>query len=55
VARHARLALAEDLGEFADGQLAARAQDEEPQPGRLGDGAQGGKQLVHRCGDPCRR
>ena len=48
MSRHARLALPEDLRELADGQLAPRAQHQQPQPRRLRDGAQGGKQRLHR-------
>jgi hypothetical protein len=53
--RHARLALPEDLRQFADRQLAARAQNQEPQPGRFRGGAQCEQQFVHRCaGLDCR-
>ena len=45
--RHARLALPEDLGQFADGQFPAGAQHGEPQPGRLGHRAQRCQQMFH--------
>ncbi len=47
VARHARLALAENVGQLAHGQLALGAQRQKPEPGRLGGGAQGGQKLFH--------
>ena len=52
MARHARLALAEDLGQLADSQLAARAQDDEPKPGRLGNRAQRSQKVLHQPGPP---
>ena len=36
MARYARLALPEDLSQLADGELAAGAEDDEPQTSRLG-------------------
>ena len=53
--RHARLTLPEDLRQFADGQLAARAQNQEPQARGFSGGAQGEQQLVHRCAGLDRR
>ena len=53
--RHTRLALPQDLGQFADRQLAAGAEHDEPQPGRLGDRTQGSEQLLHRLGFLFRR
>ena len=44
MARDARLALPENLGQFGDGQLAAGAQHEKPQPRRLGRRAQRAEQ-----------
>ena len=48
MARHARLALPEDLRQFADRQLAAGAQNQEAQSRRLGHRAQGGEHFAHR-------
>ena len=48
MAGNARLALPEDLRQFADRQLAAGAQHQEAQPRRLGHRAQGGEHLAHR-------
>ena len=50
VARNPWLALPEDLCQLADGELAARAQDHEPKPGRLGHCTQCGQQVLHRRG-----
>ena len=41
VARHARLALAEDVGQLADGQLHDPQQGEDAQPRRVGQGREG--------------
>ena len=46
VARDARLALAEHLGELADGPLALAAEHQQAQAAGLGDGAQAGEQGV---------
>jgi hypothetical protein len=43
MSRYPRLTLPENLGQFADGQLATRAQYDKPQSSRLGDCAQGGQ------------
>jgi hypothetical protein len=44
---HARLALAEDLGELGDVELAVRQDEEQPQPGFFADRPQTGQQLLH--------
>src|SRR3954469_5397936 len=51
MARNAGLALPEDLGQLADRELAPRAQDDEPKPGRLGNCAQCSQQMLHRQQD----
>jgi len=47
VTREPGLGLAEDLGEVGDAPFAGGAERDEPQPCRLGDGAQGGEYLIH--------
>ena len=48
VSRHARLALAEHLGQLGHGELAVREDGEQPQPGRLGYGAEVGQEAIER-------
>src|ERR1700726_3137447 len=48
MARNPGLALPEDLRQLADSELAARAQDDEPKPGRLGNCAQCSQQVLHQ-------
>ncbi len=48
VAGQPGLRLAQDLGELHDAERAPRRQREQPQPGRLGAGAQGEEERVHR-------
>ncbi len=43
----ARLALAQDLGQFADVGLAMGEEEQNPDTGRLGSGAQSGQQFIH--------
>src|SRR6185437_947086 len=47
VARNPRLALAENVRELGHGQFALGAQQQQPQPGRFGDGAQAAKDRFH--------
>src|SRR5690349_18456126 len=47
MARDARLALPQHLDEIAHAELAARTDRHQPQTGRLGDGTQGGENLIH--------
>ncbi len=47
VAADARLALAQDLGQLADIGLAMGEEKQDPDPGRLGGGAQAGQQFIH--------
>src|SRR6202040_2410638 len=49
MARNAGLALPEDLRQLADVELAAREQDDEPKPGRLGNCAQCSQQVLHQA------
>ena len=47
MARDARLALAENVGEFADGQLGLPQQQQQPQAGGVAGGLQHGQELFH--------
>jgi hypothetical protein len=47
VAAYPWLALAENLGEFADIELTMRKDKQQPKPCRLGNCAHSGKKLVH--------
>jgi hypothetical protein len=47
MARHARLALPQYLGQFADSQLRLAQDEQQAKPGRVPDGAEHREKLVH--------